>query len=520
MAKIPDIRQIQRAVPSGSYSTARRTSVDVSAGYRGASTILAQIAERKTNNQLAKADMRMSIALAEEINAFNDDPDYTTFNSRYTGSVNTRLGEIAATIQDGTARNVFVQQYKVRIAAGSEKVNIKARGKWSEDERGQLITDMEATRNSVIESGDIVIGSQQINARIDAGVQSGYLDADIAAKMKIQSRQDLAVGRLKFLTPEQRVKALKQPWAKFLPSDTRADLKRKADDDLRSTKAQATVDDMTGIPREDGRLKISKIRNAQLREETERRWDYIKGREEKEELEVRSKLSDKWFSDIALGDKTIDDIRESGEWDDMGARLQATMINAQASSSNKNKVPFNIEIEDELNVLYTNKKFTQVREMFLENASTMSPEQTKRWSSVSTEGVAPIEVKGLFSATSTLKSKTPRYTPERRYKLQEALGEWYEQFQELNNRLPNDKEVNDKTDDLIMEFDTTWLWGGTKPVFEMSDDEQEESMILMKSRDPDVFNRVASYFQISGEQPSRPQFMKAFQILKEKEGGF
>lgn len=519
MARIAKVSQLQRVIPSGSAPIAQRTTGDAGAGFEVGSKLLAEIAQRKTKDQLAKADMNMSIALSDAISAYDDDPDYATHGERYIGESKKTLGEIASTIQDGAAREAFVQQYKPMVANGLRSVTANARTKEIDFEQGQLLTDIDRAIKSGSASGDIATSMRVISQRYDAAVESGYMKADDAAQMKIKAKNNLAIDRLKVLPPEQRIEALRQPWAKNLPPGTRAELMRDAEDTTRNDRAQLFVDDLTSdpdLPREDAMVKIATIKNADDRETTERRYDYIKGRQEKAIIEERSGLLNDWFDKVALEGADVRDIPE-GQWDALGYPGQQTLINAQASSAKKTRPSYNVAIEDNLNQALAAENFTEVREIYIENAAKLSDEQNKRWSRVSTEGVVPIEIKGLFGAQSTLKAKVPNYSVARRGKLQEALGTWYEDYQETYNKLPDDKVVSDKTDQLILEFDTSWWLGtGTKAVFEMTPSEKVDAVGFARSDDKELFDNVMDQFKLMGVNATDEQFLTMYGRIREK----
>lgn len=527
MAAIPDITKVQRRIPTGRAPIARLDIRDVGAGYQAGADILAGIAERETNNQVAKADANMSIALTETMGSFDQDPDYGAFDKRYKEDTEKRLGEIAATISDGAARNEFIQRNRPRVAAGLEKVQAKALGLKVEDERGQLITITDGLLKSGTESGDIAGTNELFNKNLDSAVESRYVDADAAAKMRIDFKHRLATGRIERLPPEQRVDALKQPWAKkYLPANTYATLLRKAEEETRTGKSQATVDNYMAkdYDRTEAMNRIAKIKDPELRAETETRFDYVLGKQQKAELEAQSELTDKWFDKIALGENTIDDIKAADDWDAMGATVQSNMINAQKVSVSATKVPPSIEHEDKLNQLLIDaqrgrpKAGIELRGYVLKYQSEMSWEQFKRWSKVSIEGSVPPEIKSGITDQQAIAARYPKSDDaERRRVIMGEMGEWRKWFIETHKKEPASKDRDQFLDEQALNYDAGF-WYIEKPVRVMEAEERIEVIQSMKEDIPESFNKALNYFRKQGYVPQQSELMaKIKQIEMDKE---
>ncbi len=522
MPKIPDYTALPRDLPrvSGDIDV-RGVGANIGKGLLDVARVTADIHRRTNNNIFAKANADMAIDLIAESNAFDEDSDYATFDKRFTGSIEEKLGTHAATITDSGVREKFIQNNRVKIAAAREKVKDLAWGKEKDFERGELITRLETLRNGAILSGEIGDANKAALNLIQSHADLVHIDADDAVKIRNSFRDDLSKGFIQAQSPEKRAQLLKQPWAKkYIAPDEFAELKREAEESLRIGKAQAAVDGYLekGLDRADVMADIDKkfSKDPELRKVVESRFDYAFDKQEKAIVEEQSELFDKYFLPVRSGESTVDDIPRE-DLERMSPAQQSNLFSAQASSVSKTKIPFNVQAEDQLNILYQTKKFQALREYYTENAAAMSDSQNKAWSKVTVDGVVPPDIKSLFAATASIDAKTPGYTKERRGALKEAMNSWYQDYQESTGQIPTDDLIDKQTDRMIMEFGTTgWFMGrDIKPIFEMDTEEKNFVMAQAKEEDPVSFDDVGKYFRTIGVQPDHAQFMEAYTLLRE-----
>jgi len=524
MPKIPGAAALKRDIPSiDGRIDVRGVGANIGAGLMDVAAVASQIGEREKRNQLAKANADMSVALISEANAYDQDPDYATFDERFTGNTETKLGEVAATIENEQLRNEFIQKYRPKIALSREKVRGLAWGKEKDFERGELTTRLETLRNAAILSGDIEDANTQALDLLQSHADLGHIDADDSVTIRNSFRDSLSKGYVEAQDPERRAETLKQPWAKkYLAPDVYAGLKRQADDELRIGKAQTQVDEYldTDLDRADVMEKIDKKYSGdpKLRKEIESRFDYAFGKKKVARVEEQSALFDQYFLPIRLGEATIDSIPRE-DLERMSPQQQNSLYSAQKNSVSSAKVSFNIGAEDKLNYLLKTRQFPELRKFFVENAGTMSDSQNKSWSEVSIDGVMPIEVESLFTAKASIDAKTPNYTKENRAVLKDSMDTWYRGYQQRENRIPTDDEVGKQIDRMILEYDTSWWWGGAQKMFEMTEDEKTYVMERAREEDQTSFDDTAEFFRAKGVQPDHAQFMEAYTKLKDKRSG-
>jgi len=521
MAKIGDYTQLNRKIPqvSGNIDT-RGVDANIGAGLMDVAGATSDLYQRKIDNQLAKAKADMSVSLIEESNALDEDPDYATHDERFTRNIEGRLGEISSTITDPARREAFVNAFRPNIASARESVKNKAWEKEKDFEIGGLSTRLETLRNTAITSGNIAEANESALELIDSHTQLGHVNADDAVKIRNSFRDDLSKGYIESQDPEKRGELLKQPWAKkYLAPDVFAKLKRDADSELLAGKAQGIVQDMDnrGINWSDSREEISKIKDPKLKKAARAERDYVFARRDKAVVEGRTQLKDKWYDDLALGDKTVKDIQDSGEWDSMGADLQREMINAQKNSVKATAVPFNFVHHDNL---YQLKVATErgdkqaglrLREYVLKNYSTMSAAQQKTWSSISIDGVIPAEVDSGLTDIQAISSKLPKTADaEKRRVMLGSMGDWRKNYISQFGKSPTPVDRDNEIDRLFLEYDVGF-WGTDTKFYEMEPEQARETTADMKADNPEAWKLTQNYFVNKGYIPSQQELM---QVLK------
>lgn len=524
MPKIPDVTAIPRAIPQGRAPIARVDTRYAGAGMGELSGALGDIAELKSRQQYAKAESDFLISKGEMDNEYEQDEDYLTMPDRYEEGASTKLSEIAAGISDPVMRDEFMTKNRVRVAQGVERVRGIAWNKEKDFERGDLKTRLHGLREGALKSGDLVAANQAAISLLDAAGEFGYLTEQERVDMTMTFKNDLAVGRLKMMEPEDRIDALKESWAKNIPSDVRAELKRDAEKVSRANKAIGIVDKYMSkdLDIAEGMAEAEKISDLRLRKEVESRFAYDYGNQQKATVEQRSELRDKYFSDVALGKLRVDEI-PSDEWDAMGADVQSSLIAAQSGSARASKTPFNLIHHDRLMQLKLQADRgvpgagVKLREYFIANAHDMSTKQQEDWSTASIEGVMPLEVESGLTDTQIISSRLPENTDaNKRRELLGAMGEWRMKFIEQNNKQPTDKDRDAAIDRMLLEYPTGKFLGiryGTMPAYEMTDQDAKEAMALMKLDNPELFADVVEAFKEKGVQPTAAQFMEAYSKL-------
>lgn len=521
MPKIPSVTQLRREVPQGARPIATLDTRGVGAPMAELGSVLEDIADKRLKYEVSKAETEFLIQKTKLDNSFDDDEDYGTIPERYESSVMESLSTLGSKISHPAARQAFMNKYKVSAAQGLERMRDLSRAKEKDYERGDITSRLEQIRESGL-TGDIAEANATAKTLLDSAVSMGFYGAEEKAKLYSRFREDMAIGKLKMMKPENRTEALKQPWAKELPSDTRAELLRAAEEETLAGKAINIVDRVMdkGLDRDLAFEEFEKIRDPKLRAETERRFNYRFGQQRQAEVERQDAIMDQYYWDVREGNKTIDDIGE--DFYLLSPANQETLAKAQ-EIRHQGRQYSDLDVIDNLNYLRHKKDFVSLREYYLNNASRLTSTDAKAWSKVSIEGAMPVEIKSLFTAQQMMREKLESVrlgkNKQARADLSNALNDWYQGYQEENQKLPTDAERDKKINDLLIEYDTSWWWGGNKRRYEMTDDDMQDAIGRLKEDEPDLHSDTLEYFKRLNFTPTPGQFLDVFNSLKESRSG-
>jgi hypothetical protein len=179
-------------------------------------------------------------------NAFDDDPDYGTYEQRYNEGIAQAQKDAAGLIKDPLQREAFLADSSADRALGNANIRKKAFAKEGDYERGTLDTDLASLRESALNAPDEKTRSGIIKTmqdRIQSVADRGHIDQDAAATLQRRSAEDYAEGFVSLKSPYEQVKILKSKGtvADFIPSDKRANLIRRAEQEIKQDQALARV---------------------------------------------------------------------------------------------------------------------------------------------------------------------------------------------------------------------------------------------------------------------------------------
>lgn len=518
MARIPNVTSIQRVVPAGSQQVATYDTRNADMGLSELAGTAKQIADDRTRYQLAKAEADFVTAKTELDNAFDQDDDFATMPDRYEAAVSKMLGETTTNIEHPSARAFFAEKHKVSVAQGLERIKDLSRAKERDFERGQINDQLNKIRESGL-NGDFMASANAAQQLLESAAALGYYSEEEKSKQLKTFRDSMAVGKLEIMEPEQRTKALNQPWAKNLPSDVRTQLKRDTDKELLATRAMRNVDGYMekDLDREAVLDEIGKISDSKLRAETERRFEYAYGRKEVAELERYTEIHKEYFVPLLEGEITFDQIPDD-QLNQLPADMQLSLYNAQAKAVSQRKVS-DINVVDTLNYYEQSKQFKELRKYYLENAHNLTNTDAKAWSEVSMQGVIPPEPKSFLKTQQALVAKLQEIGQHKnmktRGKLTEQLTDWFYEYQEANGKPPTDKERDAKLDSLLIEHNTGLFGMMSKRRFEMDQADIEKQIEKARERDPELVDDVLKWFEKQGYVPSEAEFFDAYIMMRD-----
>jgi hypothetical protein len=510
MAVIPNVTRIQRASPTDRSIVVGSPSEPIPAAAQQVAADINAAQQRKTQFQGAMADSRFRSASINLSDDFDRDEDYNTMPDRYEKKARERLGEIADSIGDPRAKAMFLEGQEAVVQAGIVRIKDKAFGIEKDFMRADVDEQLLAEEDNVI-SGDAEAVDRAMLI-IDGGAGADYLTAEEAQSAKTTFKTNSAVKWLESIDPTKRLAALKEPLADNLPPDVRAKMTREAEVAQRSSVAQAEVDTLMandGMDRIMGLEEIAKIQDVALRDETQRRFDYALNARDRAFDEYSVATHDQYFNSVLSGDQLVDDIPKE-ELEGLKPAQLTNLYAAQAASV-KPVTRSNPSVIDQLHVLEARKDLAGLRDYFLENSASLTAADYNTWSGLSTKGAAPIEYKSLIVKSQLLKSKldTANVGKNDQSVYLEKLRDWHNSYWETNQKLPTDRDVEEKMDRLLIDTSDAPGFGSSR-VFEMNQSELSETIDNMRDDRPDIFADVLSTFSDPSKVPP-DEFIQAYE---------
>ncbi len=521
MSTIPDYRQLKRDIPQarGDIDT-RGVGANIGKSLLAVADVTSDVYRARIEKETSDADAEMYTHLVGSANSFDEDDDHDTMRNRFDTDATGKLGEVAAKITDANQRNAFVNKYKKEIASRGEQVSNQAWSKKVDFEKANLFDRLNNIRDTSLrdKSPDGLARANELFTKsINSARELNYIDEATGAKLHKQMQDDTAKAYVTMLPLEKRLGALKL-LKKRLPPDDLAALKKGIEDELIINQSQDQADEY--LDSDMNRAEVMKAidkkfsKKPELRKATEARYDYIAQKRKIAITEQRTELKDKWYGDIALGDKTIADIKAEGEWDVMGADVQRTMIAAQKTSVSSTKVPFNVDHHDHLYQLKIasdrgNKDAgIEMREYVLKNFSTMSTKQQEDWSSASIDGLIPPEVDSGLTDIQTISAKLPATSDaEKRRVMLGDMGEWRKNYIADYGKNPSSEDRDKQIDRMFLEYDAGWRWT-QKPFYEMPVEERRKVLSDMREENPKEWARAKKFYEDKGVLPRPEELMQ------------
>ena len=505
MPKIADATSIQRGVPSGKQSVSSYRNQGAGQFEKDMGDLFAQIGDRRDKSSLAKAENDFLLAKAKQDNAYDEDEDYSSIESRWTENVEGSLSEAAASISNPALREEFIARQRVRVEEGRQRMEEVSRKKEYDFERADLSRRLEETVNTGIEGGDFMTAYGSASNLIDTNIA---LSEEQKQELRQKTKVRMATGRLEMLPPEERLGEISK-LEEYLPKDTVAKYRRQAEEALVDDRAQAAVDAVmssTGDIEERRKLINSQFKtDTKVRDEANRRLDYQNTKEKEAEVELRKNLHEEYFMQVREGSISVTDI-PSAEREAMGPAMLNSLYAAQSARVSGKALTSDRQVLFDLHRMNSSNDpnvKTQMTEYFIDNADKLSNTDFNNWAkAVSKEG-APPEVKSMLTAQQTISSKIAQqnaegssYGKEDERVLLEGLNQWHLEYQQTHDgKVPTDSERDKKIDQLLLEFPTTgWFMGSdAMPLFQMNDSQLGAAMYQAKERNADSFSKATEF---------------------------
>jgi hypothetical protein len=199
--------------------------------------------EDRLNDAKARSMFLQSKVQADS--AFDEDSDYKTFEPRYGEMVTKAQKDSASLIKDPVRREAFMADTNLDRVQGVATIKRKAFAKEGDFERGALDGVIASNREAALRAPDEKTRGQLIKNtqdRIQGLIDAGHLQADQGTALQRRSAEDYAIASIDMLAPGEQIKKL-APGVKgivdIIPSDKRADMYRRAEQQLKQEQALA-----------------------------------------------------------------------------------------------------------------------------------------------------------------------------------------------------------------------------------------------------------------------------------------
>ena len=340
--------------------------------------------ERLDATSRHKAKVHFQKAKIEADAAFDQDPDFETYQERYDKKIQAAIEASAAMVRNPNDRAMFQQEMSLYKAQGTQAIIAKAYGK--EVDKG--LADLDET---------IAIGSENyhrasnpldkkfamdsMNDSINANVASGYLSKTQGAVKRRELAVKLAVASVEILPPEKQISLLKSDEGvmQHLPLDMRVSMMKNAEVQLG---AQIALDTANTIRTEGGTLderlaKVHKIKDPKVKSATKSQVINDHNLELTADGQAKYAIYDAMAKELLVpGGRSIAQIikDEPKQWNSLGSKEQEALI-SRATTGKPQKTDPTVYRE------LSNKKnesTVKAYHYYLENISSFSPEEQKR----------------------------------------------------------------------------------------------------------------------------------------------
>lgn len=491
MPTIPDPAQIKRVIPSGQrvVSSVQNAGTPALALAESTNQIANAVIQHQENKAVHAYNSAKSGFLVDNLElkgSFDRDQDHETMVDRYEKEARNKAGEYAQSIPSARRRAEFMDEIELRIAQSRGEIKDLAWGVERDKARANIQDQLTGLRELVIR-GDGETAMDTARALVESARETDYLGEAEGQKVLEQFRVDSARGWIESLAPDERLDALKSPFAKNLPTDVRNALTRQAEELSFAQTAADTVDEYfgEGLDRDEMIEKSSKIKDVRLREEVERRYDNRLADREAATIEKNSDLHEKYFLQVRLGNLTVDQMMGDpvmkADLESMSPTLQNNLFVAESQANGRAPKRSDPSVIDTLHMYNESKDWLKLREHFIENAHLLSASDFNTWSQRSWDGSTPDEYKGLFTSMQTLKSRLSNIysgnsLDEAESVMTEKLTDWHLRVYEQTGKEPTDSDVTKKIDQMLIEIHDPGWFNGNDRLFELTDQEVDDRL--------------------------------------------
>lgn len=234
-----------QVVPISSGGTAGMARARLGDTLSGIGDQLQGVQDRTQQRQdkLSYARAKSSL-LQEQITAISElenDPDYSTHETRYQERMKKAKDSSLKLLNNGYDREAFMIDSDADVLRGLESVKSKAWQRETDTAISSVEKMRQDNREAAIRAPDVTTRMNLIKSTqdaIDGLAVRGYIPQTKAVTMRQSAAEDYATASIDSLPYGQQIKALKDKGvADFIPSDKRADMLRRAEQQLKQEQA-------------------------------------------------------------------------------------------------------------------------------------------------------------------------------------------------------------------------------------------------------------------------------------------
>lgn len=517
MATIPDVRGIQRPITSGVQSVASVSNAGaIGQGMRSLGQGITQAVDADTKYQAARAKNALLIAKTELDNDDYEGVDYADIPSKYEEGIKAKREEVSKGISNPFAKRLFNENADLLQADGMARASTVARNRELDVERANIQADLLQLREAGL-TGDLIGTADAVQSTLDVAVEKGYYTAEQAGKVAESWKNDAAVGKLKMMAPEDRVAALKQPWAKNLPSDVKAELSRQGEAEL--VKQNATILAETfirdGKSRSEALLAIESIGDIKQREEARNTANTMYDRDERNRSEETNQAYEDIAARIDVDNESYEDIVKSDEAV-VRAMTPAQRANLQKISEDRfnPRTKSDPDMLIELSAAATINDWDEYNRLIKDESNRLSPSDRVTYTTKGFQAQLPKAAEsGITDVQAVAGALSQASVTDKTAKSNIILevGRWrIRNTDPQTGKGPSDLERDKYIDSLLLKRDAGF-WSAEKASYKLDPTEQ---VAFIQRDEPDTFDTIAAYFAKKGINPTDKQFMDMYARIR------
>jgi hypothetical protein len=470
MAVLPS--KLDRKIPQLRTGIVQAAAPDTSLAEAGEA--ITRVMTSRDEYQFNKAKSKFLIDQTKSEDQFNEDPDFSTFESRYKEGALKSKSDALELVSNPMLRNQLSESIDLDIEQGLNRVRSLADKKYKDFERASIDEDLESIRNTAI-TGDFNTAIDSVVGRLDSAANTGILSQQERADLLQKWKADAAEGWLKTLDPETVLEHTKNPAFKILPPDRQAVIKREAKNLLRDNQAQSIVDgimpdftSLTDMPDlAVGLDSLKRIKDPKLRNAAETRYITQFNRANAALKDRAADLYNDAFDHIQSGG-SYDDLTGNDElMETLTPHMKQQLINLEIMEASGAKIKTTMELTGAL-AAAAGRDDKEELQRLLDNPNhdnKISPSDRKLYTKAAFKKEIPKEEQSDISSKQRVKYMVEQAGLEDEYfEVFEVFDQWKRDYLEDNERFPTIDEQNKAIDQLLMRYDP---WGpGDKRLYE------------------------------------------------------